>query len=189
MYRQILIRAEDRVFQHTFWRDSSTDSLQEFQLCTITYGLNCAPYLAIRCLHELDAQDGHRFPLAKGVLTQAAYVDDIVIGADTEEMLLRRREDIVGLLRSGACTLSKWTSNSAAVLESVPSVDRVQSMSFDPREEHAVKVLGLHWDTNTDSFAYHTSLQQPSSTKRQVLSIIARLFDPVGALGPMLLWA
>eukprot|EP00102_Acyrthosiphon_pisum_P021653 XP_016658863.1 PREDICTED: uncharacterized protein LOC103309027 [Acyrthosiphon pisum] len=189
MYRQILIRPEDRTFQHIFWRDSPTDELVEFQLCTVTYGLNCAPYLAIRCLHELDRQEGHRFPLAKDVLTRAAYVDDIVIGADTEELLLRRKEDIVGLLRSGACTLSKWTSNSTAVLESVPFEDRVQSMSFDPREEHAVKVLGLHWDTNTDSFAYHTSLQQTSSTKRQVLSIIARLFDPIGALGPMLLWA
>jgi len=189
MYRQILIRPEDRTFQHIFWRNSPSDELVEFQLCTVTYGLNCAPYLAIRSLHELDRLEGHRFPLAKDVLTRAAYVDDIVVGADTEELLLRRKNDIVDLLRSGACTLSKWTSNSAAVLESVPSEDRVQSMSFDPREEHAVKVLGLHWDTNTDSFAYHTSLQQTSSTKRQVLSIIARLFDPIGALGPMLLWA
>ncbi|XP_025419334.1 uncharacterized protein LOC112689715 [Sipha flava] len=89
MYRQILIRSEDRVFQHIFWSDSPNDQLQEFQLCTITYGLNSAPYLAIRCLHDLDAQDGHHFPLAKGVLTQAAYVDDIVLGADSEELLLR----------------------------------------------------------------------------------------------------
>jgi len=65
----------------------------------------------------------------------------------------------------------------------------VLSISFDPREEHAVKVIGLHWDPNTDKFAYHTSLNQISSTKRQVLSVIARLFDPIGAIGPMLLWA
>ncbi|XP_060871376.1 uncharacterized protein LOC132945621 [Metopolophium dirhodum] len=189
MYRQMLIRPEDRAFQHIFWRDAPSDDVVEFQLCTITYGLNCAPYLAIRCLHELDSQDGNRFPLAKDVLTRTAYVDDIVIGADTEELLLRRKTDIVGLLRSCACELSKWTSNSTAVLESVPSGDRVQAISFDPQEEHAVKVLGLHWDTNTDKFVYHTSLQQTSSTKREVLSVIARLFDPIGALGPMLLWA
>lgn len=91
IYRQILISSEDRVYQHIFWRDSPTDDLQEFQLCTITYGLNCAPFLAIRCLHELDAQNGHRFPMAKDVLTRAAYVDDIVIGSDTEEHLLRRK--------------------------------------------------------------------------------------------------
>ncbi|CAI6345551.1 unnamed protein product [Macrosiphum euphorbiae] len=189
MYRQILIRQKDRTFQHIFWRDSPTDDLVEFQLCTVTYGLNCAPYLAIRCLHELDRQDGHRFPLAKDVLTRAAYVDDIVIGADTQELLLRRKEDVVGLLRNGACMLSKWTSNSTTVLESVSPDDRVLSISFDPREEHAVKVLGLHWDTKTDKFAYHTRLDQISLTKRQVLSVIARLFDPIGALGPMLLWA
>jgi len=50
-------------------------------------------------------------------------------------------------------------------------------------------VLGLHWDPNTDQFAYHTSIQQISSTKRHVLSVIARIFDPIGTLGPMLLWA
>lgn len=111
MCRQILIRPEDRRFQHIFWRNSPDDDIIEFQLCTVTYGLNCAPYFAIRCLHELDRQDDHRFPLTKDVLTRAAYVDDIVIGADTEELLLRRKEDIIGLLRRGACTLSKWTNN------------------------------------------------------------------------------
>ncbi|XP_008180804.1 uncharacterized protein LOC103308715 [Acyrthosiphon pisum] len=75
-YRQILIRPEDRTFQHIFWRDSPNDELVEFQLCTVTYGLNCAPYLAVRCLHELDRQEGHRFPLAKDVLTRAPYVDE-----------------------------------------------------------------------------------------------------------------
>lgn len=189
MYRQISIHPADRIYQHIFWRDTPGDELQEFQLCTVTYGLNCAPYLAIRCLHELDAQDGHRFPLAKGVLTRSAYVDDIVIGADTEEQLLRRKVDIIGLLRSGACELSKWTSNSTLVIESIRPGDRISSVSFDPRDDHAVKVLGLHWDTNTDSFAYHTSIQHASSTKRQILSVIARLFDPIGALGPVLLWA
>ncbi|XP_008178271.1 uncharacterized protein LOC103307771 [Acyrthosiphon pisum] len=189
MYRQILIRSEDRVFQHIFWRDSPSDNLQEYQLCTITYGLNCAPYLAIRCLHELDEQDGHLFPLAKGVLNRSAYVDDIVVGADTEEQLLRRKEAIVGLLHNGACELSKWTSNSALVLGSISPDHRANSVSFDPRDEHSVKVLGLHWNTTNDSFAYHTSIPQASSTKRQVLSIIARLFDPIGALGPLLLWA
>lgn len=74
------------------------------------------------------------------------------------------------------------------ILNSVCPEDRINSVTFDPRDEHSVKVLGLHWDTEADNFAYHTSVQQPSSTKRHVLSIIARLFDPIGALGPILLW-
>lgn len=189
MYRQILIRPEDRLYQHIFWRDSQDDEIKEFQLCTITYGLNCAPYLAIRCLHELDKQEGQRFPYAMGVLTQSTYVDDIIVGADSEEQLLRRKNDLIGLLHSASCELKKWTSNSTVVLDSVFPDDCANTVSFDPKNDHSVKVLGLHWDTHTDNFAYHTQVQETSSTKRKVLSVIARLFDPIGALGPMLLWA
>lgn len=186
--RQILIRPEDQTFQHIFWCDSPTDDFVEFQLCIVTYSVNCALYLTIFCLHELDIQDGHRFPLAKDVFTQAAYFDDIVIGADTEEQLRRQKKDIVGLLHSGACVLSKWTSNRAIFPKAVLPEDRIHSISFDSREEHALKVLDLYWDTNTNKFAYNTSIPQISSTKRHVLSVIARLIDLIGALGLMILW-
>lgn len=84
-----------------------------------------------------------------------------------------------------------WASGLATVLPyPSPSRPRTEYHPYhDPGEEHAVKVLGLHWDPNTDQFAYHTSIQQISSTKRQVLSVIARVFDPIGALGLILLWA
>jgi len=72
MYQKILFLPEDYKFQHIFWRESLDVELQEFQLCTVTYGLNCAPNIVIRCLHELDAQYGYRFPLAKDILIRAA---------------------------------------------------------------------------------------------------------------------
>lgn len=75
------------------------------------------------------------------------------------------------------------------MLNSVPPKACVGSVSFDLKDDHSVKVLGLHWYTNTDNFAYHTQVQATSSTKRKVLSVIPRLFDPIGALGLMLLWA
>jgi hypothetical protein len=60
---------------------------------------------------------------------------------------------------------------------------------LDPKGEATVKVLGLHWDPSPDHFAYHISLRPSQYTKRKVLSTIARLFDPIGFLGPTLLWA
>jgi len=65
--------------------------------------VNLAPYLAIRCLHELDIKDSSKYPYSKGILTDTTYVDDLVAGTDTEEDLLRVQEDIIGLLRSGGC--------------------------------------------------------------------------------------
>lgn len=47
----------------------------------------------------------------------------------------------------------------------------------------------MHWDPRIDNFGYHTHISESSIFKRKVLSVIARSFDPVGALRPMLMWA
>jgi len=59
-------------------------------------------------------------------------VDDIVVGADSEEELLSLQKQIVVLLRSGGCELKKWTSNCPQILQQVPKEDCAQQMSFDP---------------------------------------------------------
>lgn len=58
MYRQIYIQEEDRVVQHILWRESPDTEVQEYELCTITYGINAAPFLAILCLRQLDQEEG-----------------------------------------------------------------------------------------------------------------------------------
>lgn len=48
MFRQILVPPEFRTFQQIQWRKRPQDDIVEYQLNTVTYGVNCAPYLAIR---------------------------------------------------------------------------------------------------------------------------------------------
>lgn len=189
MYRQILVRPEDCLYQHILWRNSPSDAVQEFELLTVTYGVSSAPFLAIRCLHLLDAQESYRFPTAQGVLTGTTYVDDIIAGADSIEELLQVQDDVICLLRSACCKLKKWTSNCRQALDRVPLEDRVVRPTFDPKVAPAIKVLGLHWEPGADVFGYHINSRLSPLTKRGVLSTIARLFDPVGALGPTILWA
>lgn len=50
MYRQIEVHPEDQDLQRIFWRESAADELKAFRLNTVTYGLACAPFLAIRTL-------------------------------------------------------------------------------------------------------------------------------------------
>lgn len=95
----------------------------------------------------------------------------------------------IGLLRSAGCSLKKWCSNSSRILDCIPPEDRANCPSFELKDEPSLKILGLHWDPVTDAFGYHTHVEDTPNTKRGVLSAIARLFDPIGALGPMLLWA
>ncbi|CAD6230177.1 GSCOCG00012152001-RA-CDS [Cotesia congregata] len=53
MYRQFLVRKQDRKFQRILWRNEAK-KLQTYELNTVTFGITCAAYLAIRCLHQLN---------------------------------------------------------------------------------------------------------------------------------------
>lgn len=181
MYRQIRVRDEDCVYQHILWRRSPEDEVQEYQLRTVTYGVNSAPYLALRCLRQLDFEDGAKFPQAKGLLTNNTYVDDIIAGADTVDDLLAVQKDLINLLLRGQLELKKWASNCDAVLSCVPVEDQAVEPTFTPTEDVTLKVLGVHWDPTTDTFGYHGATSEGSITKRVVLSMIAWLYDPIGA--------
>ncbi|KAF0704944.1 Uncharacterized protein FWK35_00037405, partial [Aphis craccivora] len=98
MYRQIRVNDADCAYQHILWRNSPNEEVKEYELCTITYGVNAAPYLAIRCLHQLDSDCGTEFPLAKNLLVTSTYVDDIVAGADTERDVLELQRQLISLL-------------------------------------------------------------------------------------------
>lgn len=107
MYRQIRVCEEDCEYQHILWHRSPEDEVQEYELLTVTYGLNAAPFLALRCLRQLDSDDGAKFPRAKGLLIDNTYVDDIVTGADSEQYLLAVQRDLIRLLLSGGFELKK----------------------------------------------------------------------------------
>lgn len=137
-----MVRDEDCVYQHLLWRRSPDHEVQEFELLTATYGLSSAPFLTIR-VHALDRFSEQHFPAAKEVLTHSIYVDDILVGKDAEEELIRVQNDIIGLLGSAGCLLKKWCSNNETILNRVPPDDRVQRLSFDSKDDASIKVLGL----------------------------------------------
>lgn len=82
MFRQIAVHKDDWDLQRILWREQD-DRLVAYRLTTVTYGLNCAPYLALRTVQQLVQDEGHRFPRAITPLTKGRYVDDIFGGADS----------------------------------------------------------------------------------------------------------
>ncbi|GBM61423.1 hypothetical protein AVEN_145433-1 [Araneus ventricosus] len=59
--------------------------------------------------------------------------------------------------------------------------------SFSVDTDFSVKTLGISWRPFRDRFVFKVSISiKPSYTKREVLSVIARLYDPLDFLGPVL---
>ncbi|KAL4083557.1 hypothetical protein QTP88_028873 [Uroleucon formosanum] len=186
MYRQILVKPEHRKFQHVLWRASPHDAVREYELHTVTYGVNCAPFLALRVLQYIASNDCEHFDSVRHALLRQTYVDDICTGADSIAELLQVQSDLIGVLKKSGLELKKWASNTPSVLEAVPMDDRVSvPLPFESVEGYGTRILGLEWHPEGDFFSCALSLSpSPVFSKRGILSLVARIFDPLGVFGP-----
>ncbi|XP_011859305.1 PREDICTED: uncharacterized protein LOC105556805 [Vollenhovia emeryi] len=190
MYRQIMVHPDDRNLQRILWRKTHNQALQEYQLNTITYGLACAPYLAIRTLQQLAADEERRYPLGAAVLRSSCYVDDILTGADSIEEAREIQEELIFLCAAGGFPLSKWAANSEALLDGIPVSHKHRQCPPAWGQDLEHSTLGLQWHPREDAFSFRMSPATTQQiTKRTVLSQTARLFDPLGWLAPVVIKA
>jgi len=157
---------------------------------TVTYGTASAPFLALRVIRQLVQDEGQAFPLAVPVLQDHIYVDDVLFGADDIPLLLRTRDQACALLNRGQFQLRKWSSNSPRLLDSIPEDNHGLACSKTLQNDEQLKILGICWVPSRDAFQFRVSVPRSSrSTKQSILSIIARLFDPLGWSAPVTITA
>ncbi|XP_075157839.1 uncharacterized protein LOC142231104 [Haematobia irritans] len=191
MYRQIRVNPKDSRFQRILFRSNPNDQIEDFELQTVTFGVNAAPYLAIRTLLQLsnDCSDSH--PMASQIIRDDMYVDDVLSGCHDLQTAFEAKNQLVSALNSACFPLRKWTSNSAKLLQSLPKehVLKQDFLVFDDSSQ--IKTLGVKWNAMSDCFLFDIQALSPRTryTKRQVLSEISRIFDPAGWLSPIVILA
>ena len=107
----------------------------------------------------------------------------------TIEEILKIRDKIIDLLKSGNFNIRMWASNHQHALDNIHEKVFNSENVIDPNS--VSKTLGISWNSQTDKFIYTA---RPISnvvklTKRVILSKIAKIFDPLGLLGPIILSA
>lgn len=120
-------------------------------MLTVTFGVSCAPYLAIRTLHQLAQDEKLEHPAAANCLVNDFYVDDALTGSDTIEDLNLLKTDLINLLKKGGFHLRKFSSNHESILHDIPPVDRSQEMSLNLDGKTTIKALGIHWEPTSDT--------------------------------------
>ncbi|KAF8797168.1 hypothetical protein HNY73_001462 [Argiope bruennichi] len=185
MYRQILIADDDLKYQRIVWRSTPSDPLISYELQTVTYGTSCAPFLALRTLQQLYLEEEQTFPIATRYAKNHFYVDDLLAGADTEEEAKAIIAEIQNLMKSGGFSLRKWSSSHKIILKDLDkSLLATESMHSLDDEEVKQRVLGIFWNLLTDSIQVRIADGEIVNTKRQLLSVIAKTFDPLGLFSP-----
>jgi len=118
------------------------------------------------------------------------YVDDLLTGANDLDLALKIRDEVMAILAKGGFQLRKWASNCQELLQNIPDSASEQSVLTLSKSEH-LSTLGLQWHSVNDTLQYQVKQSTPSNTvtKRTILSSVARIFDPLGLLGPVIIVA
>ena len=116
MYRQVFVDPKDLNLQRILWIDADGRKEKHYQLLTLTYGVNCAAYLALRVLQQLAIDEGNMYPRVAEIIRRFTYVDDILYGADDIATALEVKNELVSLMAAGCFKLHKWTSSHPTVL-------------------------------------------------------------------------
>jgi hypothetical protein len=87
--------------------------------------------------------------------------------------------------------LRKWSSNEPSVVASIPESDRLSAVEINKEEPSKTKTLGVLWDPERDVFTFRVEPPDANKTptKRNVLSAIAAVYDPLQFLSPFLVRA
>lgn len=76
IYRQILMDNRDLDYQWILWKTTPSEKPVAYQLLTVTYGMTCAPFRALRVIRRLGEDEGQQHSLAVPILQSNIYVDD-----------------------------------------------------------------------------------------------------------------
>ncbi len=209
-FLMISVSDKERDFLRFLWVDEIYAKDPKLQTCHFTrvvFGVSSSPFLLNATIkHHLEGFKESHGPVVKRLL-ESTYVDDIVSGADTEEEAFEFYSQAKELFRRGGFNLRKFVTNSKKLQTRIDQVEGIapQAVLPDPSSEtyaqavlgaHTAaeptecKVLGVPWNPSSDRLVFDvselakaaTSLQP---TKRNLVSLIGRFYDPLGFLAPI----
>ncbi|XP_047029542.1 uncharacterized protein LOC124637225 [Helicoverpa zea] len=188
MFLSIGIRESDRRFQRILYRFSPQEPLKVYEFNRVVFGLKSSPFHALRTIKQLAEDEGDSYPQAKEIVATGLYMDDFVYSVSSEDQGISTASEMIGLMKAGQFELVKWTSNSQVVLDSIPPSHRLPAVKeFDESDQH--KVLGLCWSPTSDHFSMKVNTPANHCTKRTILSCVAKIWDVMGFVAPVVLYA
>ena len=190
MYREVLLHPDDRRLHRFIWRPDDSQPWQDYEMTRVTFGVTASPYLAVKVLLQA-AKDFAPSAEARHHLQESFYVDDFLGGAANPEEALRLYKDLRAVLEQAGFHLKKWRSSSITVLKEIPEDLQESLPQQELIDEHGAsypRALGIAWDSRKDTMATHVSLPSKAiSSKRGVISDVARTFDVLGWICPAIL--
>ena len=157
-FHQILVKEEDRKYLQFMWQD------QALRFRRVPFGLTCSPYMLLRSIQSHLELYQSKHPELCDMLSSGLYMDDVAVGFEA-----------VGEAEKQMVTVQKIFNEAGMEMHKV----RMTGMPSDDNN-----ILGMKWQTEADTLSVVIPAAASPKTKRQLLSVISKPFDPLGILSP-----
>ena len=191
MFLRILLPPEDRPFHCFLWREGEGGPLVVFQFQVHVFGNAGSPFLAVFVVKEHARRYQQEKSVAVETLMHSTLIDDVLDSVDSEEEAQRVLLDVRSILADAGMQLAKAHSNSLRVLEALKKDEVAQGVWDVSRACNAdagltnLKTLGLRYSSQADHFLFEMeTVEEENWTKRAILKVFPRLFDPLGLVLP-----
>lgn len=126
----------------------------------------CCANFALRKCAEDNEEQFCRETIEK--LLHCFYVDDCLVSTASEEEAVVLYHDLVSICSKGGFKLTKWMSNSRAVMAAIPEDQRAKGIKDLDLEHNLLpveRVLGVQWCIQSDAFKFKIMVQDRPLTR------------------------
>jgi hypothetical protein len=188
----IEVHREDRDYlRFLWWEDPSQMKVKELRHTRVVFGVNCSPFLLAAVIEKhLSMVEGPEKPVADKLLG-SLYVDNSVTSVDSLEEYEEFRMVCTKIMAEAKMELRQWERTIGEGTGVGPTMDPGCGLvsGSGPIPLAVTSVLGMKWNKCTDQIfcvvPKHECLEK--ITKRVILSLVQKIFDPMGFLSPALL--
>ena len=190
-FLQIRIKLQERDALRFHWRCDEHSETLVYRFTRALFGLTSSPFLLGGVIEQHLETWESRMPEIVCELKRCMYVDDLLSGAQTVEQAKERKLKSIEIFDDAKFTLHKWSSNVAS-LENGGAVDESDIEETLAKQQLGTKsseskILGLPWKKDIDLLSVTFPASKASTTKREVLSTLAQVYDPLGIVSPLTL--
>ena len=167
-FLQISIHPEHRKYIRLLWREKN-GQIKKYEMTVLPFGVISSPAILTQVVDRM-VQSIDNISSRK-MLSGVTYMDDLLIGSNDMNDLRQSIVDAKRVFNSSGFEIHKIYSNASISDEASPD---------------SSGLLGLQWYISDDTIGLkHRDLSSLVLTKRTLLSIIGRIFDPLGLIDPL----
>jgi hypothetical protein len=186
-YNRVWVAKQHQSLQRFVFRPfGSNGPVRTFQFTTLIFGAVCSSSAAVLTLHHA-AKTNVTFPQVAAKMQDNIYSDNLIDSFETESEAADFANAVTKNLEAGGFHLTAFASTSQQILETIPpQYMSPQVLDINLSALPVEYQLGMKRDLATDTYGIRVRSMPEVHTKRELLSAMSLVFDPLGMFIPVI---